>query len=291
LLRLIAFTVALSSGAVAQQPACLDARNLPVTVREAPIPDFGHASLDKAGKPVITLNAPLMKKLPPRVGEFIVYHECGHQALGHLLGAGSTLTDEPAADCWAVRSLLLTGRIEPSDIRTISDSIGRLNHPTMNAEPGAEPWRAANLQACAVGLPAATRAPEDDDLARFFQWPMIGSQSAGTHFFLRTRLRGGALQYVATVTDSKGRTAKYFGKGGPPGNLFQIAFSNGAGSQVFTLTIPDSSFVKIGDRAYLEAVGESPCGEDVYRAALQGAAKTASSEHSSHSWIVPAALR
>jgi hypothetical protein len=280
---------------LAQPPTCMDARGLPVTIHEAPIPDLAHALFDKAGKPGIVLNATFMKTLPPSAAKFILYHEFGHQALGHLLGAGSPLTDEPAADCWAVRSLVLTGQFDGEDIRTAGASVSRLNHTVLNAEPATEPWRAANLKACIAGLPTAAQQSGQDELASFFQWPMISSQAAGTHFFLRTRFRDGRLQYVATVTDSKGRSAKYFVKsrdrGAAPPNFLKIAFTNGSGSYLYTLTIPDSAFLKIADTGYFEAIGESSCTEELYRASLQGSRETAASSVSSHSWIVPSELR
>jgi len=299
-LRSLILALAISPTLLAQPPACLDARNQPVTIHEVHIADFGRASLDKAGKPVIFLDAPLLKRLPPSVGKFILYHECGHHALGHLLGVGSALTDEAAADCWAVRLLTLTGQFDANDTWTAGENIARLNHPMMNAEPGAEPWRAANLRACVIGLPVAAVSPEQDELDHFIQWPMISSQSAGTHFFLRTRLKSGVLQYVATVTDNKGRSAKYFAETRSRGvalskstapNLFQIAFSNGSASRLYTVTISDSMFQKIADSGFYEAIGESPCTEEVYRAMLQGLRESAVSARSSHSWIVPAELR
>ena len=252
--KFLVLSLATAPLTVASSPACLDARGLPVLVQEAPIADFGHASLDKTGKPVIVLNALLLKKLPPAVGKFILYHECGHHALGHLLGVGSVLTDEQAADCWAARSMVLTGELEPHDLRNVSDIIGHLNHGMLNSEPGVEPWRAENLGVCLKGLPAGAASPEESEIGRFFQWPMIGSPKAGTHFFLRTRLRNGVLQYVATVTDNGGRTERHFARkqGRDAALPIQIALSSGSGSRLCTITIPDSLFLKIGRTGYFD---------------------------------------
>ncbi len=292
MLRPLFLLLAFSFLVAAQSSPCLDARNLPVTIHEASPADFGHASLDKSGMPQIYFNTPRLKKLPLAAGTFILYHECGHHALGHLLEVGSILTDEQAADCWAARSLVLTGQFDANDIRTAGDSVSRLNRTMLNSEEQ-EPWRATNLGACLVGLPAAAKRAEQDGLAVFFQWAMITSQSAGTHFFLRTQWRDGLLHYVATVTDNKGRTAKHFAKRpndetAPP---FQIAFASASGERLFTLTISDSLFLKVANTGYYEAVGETPCSEDSYRASLEGARKTASYNRASHSWDVPADLR
>jgi hypothetical protein len=189
--------------------------------------------------------------------------------------------------------MVLAGELKPIELKKLSDSISRLNHCALNADAVQEEWCPANLGVCLSGLSAASASSEDSDLGRFFEWPMIRSPKAGTYFILRTRLRKGVLQYVATVTDNKGRTGKYFAanKGRPTVPPFQIMLATASGTRLCSITIPDSMFLKIGRTAYYEAVGESPCREEDYRAALEAVRAGGASDRSSHSWIVPPDLR
>lgn len=98
-----------------------------------------------------------------------------------------------AADCWATRSLALNGELDPDDLRTLTDSIQRLNRAMLSAQPGEEPWRAVNLHACLI------EPPTGSDASLFTQGPMITSP-AGVHFYLRSRLNKGALQYLAAIS-------------------------------------------------------------------------------------------
>jgi hypothetical protein len=277
---------------VASSLTCEDARGIPVVVREAQVADLGRASLDQTGKPIIVL-APLVKKLPSAVADFILYHECGHHALGHLVGVGTPAANEEAADCWAARSMVLAGELQPIELKKVTDVISRINHCTLNADAVLERWCPANLGVCLSGLSVASASAEDSDLGRFVEWPMIRSTKAGTYFILRTRLRSGVVQYVATVTDNNGRTTKYFAanKGRSTAQPFQIVLSTALGERSCGITIPDSIFVKVGRTSYFEAVGESSCREEDYRAALKAVRATRDSGRSSHSWIVPPDLR
>ncbi|MGA7234098.1 MAG: hypothetical protein WBY44_00360 [Bryobacteraceae bacterium] len=292
MLRLLLLSLATAPLTVASSLTCVDARGIPVLVQEAQIPDLGRASLDQTGKPIIVL-APLLRKLPPVVADFILYHECGHHALGHLIGVGAPPANEEAADCWAARSMVMAGELKPIELKKVSDSISRLNHCKLNADAVQEEWCPANLGVCLSGLSAASASFEESDLGRFFEWPMIRSPKAGTYFILRTRLRNDVLQYVATVTDNKGQTEKYFAanKSRPTAQPFQITLSTASGTPLCSIAIPDSMFLKIGRTAYFEAVGESPCREEDYRVALEAVRATGPSDRSSHSWIVPPDLR
>ena len=277
---------------VASSLTCVDARGIPVLVQEAQIADLGHASLDETGKPIIVL-APLVKRLAPLVADFILYHECGHHALGHLVGVGAPLSNEEAADCWAARSMVMAGELKPIELKKVSDSISRLNHCTLNADAVQEESCPTNLGVCLSGPSEASASSEDSDLGRFFQWPMIRSPKAGTYFILRTRLRKAYFSMSPPVTDNKGRTEKYFAatKGRPTAQPFQIMLSTASGTPLCSITIPDSLFLKIGRTAYFEAVAESSCREEDYRAALEAVRATGASDRSSHSWIVPPDLR
>jgi hypothetical protein len=84
--------------------------------------------------------------MPPAVLTFFLYHECGHHALGHTLGAGFPLTNEQAADCWAARTLVASGQFDEDDIRTVQIAITRFGRADWTHLPG--PMRAMNLPAC-----------------------------------------------------------------------------------------------------------------------------------------------
>jgi hypothetical protein len=290
--RLLLLSLVMAPLTVASSITCEDARGMPVLVREAQIADLGRASLDKTGKPIVLL-APLVKRLPPTVADFILYHECGHHALGHLVGVGVPQANEEAADCWAARSMVLAVELRPIELKKVSDSISRLNHCTLNADGVLERWCPANLGVCLSGLSEAAASSEDSDLGRFVEWPMIRSAKAGTYFILRTRLRNGVVQYVATLTDNKDRTGKYFAanKGRPTAAPFQIMLSSASGTRLCGITIPSSMFRKIGRTAYFEAVDESPCREEDYRAAVEVVRPAGALGRLSPSWIVPPDLR
>jgi len=97
--------------------------------------------------PVILFNGLFAGRLPPSVVTFFLYHECGHHALGHLLGASFPLTNEQAADCWAARTLVSQGAFNENDIRTVQAAIAHLGRADWTHLPG--PIRAMNLRLCA----------------------------------------------------------------------------------------------------------------------------------------------
>lgn len=146
--------------AFGQSLSCFDARGLPVAVVPAEIPDIGQATL-YLGRPVILFNALYAQSLPPAVVEFFLYHECGHHALGHTLGAGFPLSNEQAADCWAARKLVGDGQFDDDDIITVQAAIARFGRADWTHLPG--PMRAINLRAC---LPDSRRRDDDAGLAK-----------------------------------------------------------------------------------------------------------------------------
>jgi len=131
-----------------------------------------------------------------------------------------------------------------------------------------------------AACPLASQTQTDtaqEDLAKPFTWPMIVSSEAGIQFFLRTRWADGVLQYVVTLTDSKGRVAKWFSKhpdtGPVPLSSFQVTFADEEDFHLYTLYLHDRTFAKVGGTANLEAKGESQCTEKIYRAALKAKQK------------------
>lgn len=124
------------------------------------------------------------------------------------------------------------------------------------------------------------------DLAKPFNWPVIVSSEAGIQFFLRTRWEDGVLQYVVTLTDSKGRIARWFSKhpnsGPAPLSSFQVTFADEEDFHLYTLYLHDRSFAKVGGTTNWESKGESQCTEKIYRAALKAARAKSTSDQSSH---------
>jgi hypothetical protein len=80
--------------------------------------------------------------------------------------------------------------------------------------------------AALIAVAGSASLAEADELGKPLDWPLLVSKSAGIQFKLRTAWRDGALKYVATFSDEKGRIARYLSKlkGGP------IFFSFNAGS-------------------------------------------------------------
>jgi hypothetical protein len=99
---------------------------------------------------------------------------------------------------------------------------------------------------------------------------------------------------LATLTDNKGRVAKYFKKypddGRTPRSSFQVTFSDEAGFRLYTLYSLDRSFAKIGDTATFEANGKSRCTEKIYRAVLKAVKAANTSAQSSHGFTFPTEL-
>jgi hypothetical protein len=121
--------------------------------------------------------------------------------------------------------------------------------------------------------PCQTEAP--DDLTRPFSWPVISSNSAGIQFTLRTRWTDGSMQYVALLTDTKGKPAKYFQKhpdvGQIPLSSFHVAFYDNGDFKLYTIYIPDRSFSQTEGTPTYRADGESPCTQKLYRDMVKAA--------------------
>ncbi len=122
----------------------------------------------------------------------------------------------------------------------------------------------------AVGS-AQSEATTDDELGKPLDWPSLASTSAGIQFALRTAWRDGALKYVATFSDEKGRIAGYLSKrkGGHALSSFSFSFHDGDGFLLGTVYIPNSSLSKDADTLNFKAVGESQCAEKLYRAIVE----------------------
>lgn len=127
-----------------------------------------------------------------------------------------------------------------------------------------------------IASPLLSQTGTQDDLAKPFDWPLITSSAPGIQFSLRTRWEAyHGLRYVATLTDSKGRVAKYFLKhpdnGRAPMSSFYVTFLDEAGFRLYTLYIPDREFSKVADTANFEANDQAPCDDKVYMELLKAA--------------------
>jgi hypothetical protein len=125
---------------------CVDARGLPV----ASIPNYGlndiaSATLDPAGRPVIYYNPRVVVTHYPATRLFFYAHECGHHALGHTFGSVG-MSQEQAADCWAIRTLDERGMVTQADVAVIQRELVQFSRADWTHLPGGQ--RAINLAAC-----------------------------------------------------------------------------------------------------------------------------------------------
>ena len=157
--------------------------------------------------------------------------------------------------------------------------------------------RSVVLVVASAACPLTSQAQTDtaqDDLVKPYNWPRIGSSEAGIQLFLRTRWEGGALQYVVTLTDRKGKIPKWFSKhpdSGPvPLSSFQVTFADEEDFHLYTLYLHDRTFTKVGGTTNWESKGESQCTEKIYRAALKAAHAKSTSDESSHGFNYPSEL-
>jgi hypothetical protein len=138
------------------------------------------------------------------------------------------------------------------------------------------------LAAMAALTTGSMHAQPADDLARPVEWRRhVVSEEAGIEFSLRIRWYEGRLQFVAVLTDNKGRVARYFAKyaneptdwiDGKPvrHSSFHINFHDS--SQDFLLHklyIDDYTFSRTGKNSFASygpATSDKVCTEKVYRA-------------------------
>lgn len=133
-----------------------------------------------------------------------------------------------------------------------------------------------------------------DDLAKSFNWGEITSTKTGIQLSLRTRWENGVLKYVATLTDSKGRVARYFSKhpdnGQIPMSSFQVTFLDEEGFHLYTLDIRDRTFSKVEGTVNFESAGESECTEQIYRAAVKASKASSTNGQSAYELTFPTEL-
>jgi hypothetical protein len=168
LLLLLAVASVTSAGARAQEAdaGCRDEHGLPVgLIMDGAIGDLAFATTIN-GKPMIILSPQLEWIVPQPTGLFVYAHECGHQALGHVLKDAS-LAREEEADCWAINLIYRNALVDDAGLRIIERDIARFGIGDATHLPG--PERAATLSKCLdPANPWAARAGAMHDRAEQF---------------------------------------------------------------------------------------------------------------------------
>jgi hypothetical protein len=153
---------------------CRDLRGVPVgLVMDSAIKDLAMATVIN-GAPIILYSPELERAVAPPTGLFVYAHECGHQALGHLLHA-ATPDREQEADCWAINLIYRNALVDDVGLHAIERDIARFG--VGDATHLAGPVRALVLDDClrrgnrfaqpAVPMePAGKIAPGAEDFSR-----------------------------------------------------------------------------------------------------------------------------
>jgi hypothetical protein len=108
--------------------------------------DIAMAHLAANGAPVISYNPNVVRQARPQTRLFFYVHECAHHVLGHTIGRAFLLTMEQEADCWAIRTLVSSGRFQEMDVTAVQEDLARFGQGDWTHLPG--PRRAINLRAC-----------------------------------------------------------------------------------------------------------------------------------------------
>ncbi len=125
---------------------CRDINGIPVqSIQSTSINDIAVATIAN-GHPVIFFNPYVVAQSPPAVRLFFYAHECGHHALGHVLGGRVTIDQEQEADCFGINELVRAGLVNDAQITVIQRSIYSFGRADWTHLPG--PQRAINLRAC-----------------------------------------------------------------------------------------------------------------------------------------------
>ncbi len=126
---------------------CVDAYGRPVfSSNYDALQDVAAANLAPNGSPIILYNRNVLMWMAPETRLFWYGHECGHHALGHLLGSGHPLSREQEADCFGIVTLVKEGLIDIDDVPKVQADLARLGPGDWTHLPG--PQRAINLAAC-----------------------------------------------------------------------------------------------------------------------------------------------
>jgi hypothetical protein len=128
-----------------EDAGCRDVRGLPVgLVMDGAISDLALATVIE-GQPIILYSPELERAVAPATGLFVYAHECGHQALGHVLDS-ATPNREQEADCWAINLIYRNALVDDAGLRVIVRDIARFGVGDATHLPG--PMRALSLDDC-----------------------------------------------------------------------------------------------------------------------------------------------
>jgi hypothetical protein len=127
------------------EAGCVDAHGVPVgLLMDSAIKDLAVATTID-GRPMIIMSPTLEWVVPRPTGLFVFAHECGHQALGHVL-KGASLDREQEADCWAINLIYRSALIDDAGLRIIERDLARYGVGDATHLPG--PERAVTLGDC-----------------------------------------------------------------------------------------------------------------------------------------------
>jgi hypothetical protein len=144
---LVCFSLACGAPAAAQtgDAGCRDIRGTPVgLMMDNAIADLAIATMID-GVPIILYSPALERAVAPPTGLFVYAHECGHQALGHLLRS-ATPDREQEADCWAINLIYRNALVDDGGLRVIERDVTRFGVGDATHLPG--PARAQAFDAC-----------------------------------------------------------------------------------------------------------------------------------------------
>lgn len=132
------------------QPSCTDILGTAVPYQAAvvPQPKAGWAHI-VGNMPVITIMQSLLANVPAPAVTFLYAHECGHHALGQVIGGAQNIpidiNGELAADCFAKQSIVGAGLLSPAQLQTTYQYIATVPGDPVTY-PG--PIRVQMIQAC-----------------------------------------------------------------------------------------------------------------------------------------------
>lgn len=127
---------------------CYIGNGVPVASVAANVPDIAMATIWNS-QPVIFYNPQVSSVVSPPTRVFFYFHECAHHVLGHTIGMGFPLMAEQQADCWAIVTLVQSGRFGPAEVQMVQNELALHGRGDWTHLPG--PQRAINLQACLTG--------------------------------------------------------------------------------------------------------------------------------------------
>lgn len=148
---LLIFCIFYSEDANAQgtYEGCFVGNSQPVaSVQNTNINDIATAVIYN-GAPVIFYNPYVVSSVSPITARFFYFHECAHHVLGHTVGMGYPLTNEQAADCWAIVNLVRSGQFGQRELNQVQQELWTRGRGDWSHLPG--PRRAINLALCLQG--------------------------------------------------------------------------------------------------------------------------------------------